>query len=133
MFFFFWIALAAIFLILELLTTGFFMLFFGLAASAIAVVSYFCILSFYYQFLLFLLGILCSVWLTKAICKKNNHKPDRYALVGECGIAKEDISEKSYGRVLIRDTIWMAKATHNVTSGAKIKVIAQNNLTLEIE
>ncbi len=137
MFLLFWLILGAVLLLVELLTTSFFIIFFGLAAFTIALLAFFFTLTMNMQVMGFLaISILYLLFLRRFIRQRKRRQRAAFAPnapIGEWGVAYDDINPNSYGRVVIRDTIWRAKATTFVKKGSSIQVISQNNLTLEVQ
>jgi len=52
-------------------------------------------------------------------------------MIGLTGVADSDISPS--GRVLVRGEYWIAKSTSPVAAGKPIRVVAIENLTLNVE
>lgn len=132
---FFWLILGAIFLIIEVITASFFIIFFGLAALTLACLIIFFTLNISQQVFLFLCLSVFFLFFAKKIFKRKKRKTYScsYALIGEYGLASEDIYPNGYGKVIIRDIIWKATSTSYVQKGSSVRVISQNNLTLEVK
>jgi membrane protein implicated in regulation of membrane protease activity len=130
-----WILIGVILLALEIFTTSFFLIFFGIAALVIALILFFVPLSVPFQITLFTaLSILFFILGKKIIKKKRPHDDHlKDDIIDKVGEALQDCKEDSYLRVLVGDTIWNAKTQGPVKKGQKIQVIGIENLTLEVK
>ncbi len=132
-----WICIGVILLILEILTSTFFVLFFGLAALSTALLLCFIIIPLHVQVLIFAcISLLYVAFLRKAL----NHKKRQPSLpqndeefLGKLALVYESISRNSPGKVLIGDTLWKATSSQEIPKGGKVKIISQNNLTVEVK
>ncbi|PCI95965.1 hypothetical protein COB11_00775 [Candidatus Aerophobetes bacterium] len=131
-----WIFIGVIFLIAEILTTSFFIVFFGLAAFTIAAVSSIWFIQLPIQIGGFAVLALLYVLVFRKFFRKKKHKPitdfSDTSLIGETGLIQEDVPSSGYGKVLVRDTYWRAVSNQNLGKGTKVKIINQQNLTLEV-
>lgn len=131
----FWIILGAILFLVEVITTSFFIVFFGFAAFSVALLTFFFSLALSTQAIYFVAFSVLYLFVLRRLIKKKKKKtwfaPN--APIGEYGVAFDDILPNSYGRVVIRDTIWKAQSKGYVKKGSTIRVISQNNLTLEVQ
>lgn len=121
-----WILIAAVCFIGELITAGFFILWFGVGASVAAVLSY---LGFSEttQFVAFILVSLILLALSRPFAKKiTQGLPTKKAtsdrLIGEKGIVIEDISPKNGGVVRISGDTWRAISDQKIKEGNTILV-----------
>ena len=121
-----WILIAAVCLIGELITAGFFILWFGVGASTAAVLSY---LGFSEttQFIAFILVSIILLALSRPFAKKiTQGLPTKKAtsdrLIGEKGIVIEDISPKNGGVVRISGDTWRAISDQKIEEGNTILV-----------
>jgi membrane protein implicated in regulation of membrane protease activity len=132
-----WICIGVVLLILEILTSTFFILFFGLAALSIALLLCFIIIPLHVQVLIFAcISLLYVAFLRKAL----KHKKQRTSLLqideeflGKPAFVHESILPNFPGKVLIGDTLWKATSSQQIPKGGKVKIISQNNLTVEVE
>ena len=121
-----WILIAAICFIGELITAGFFILWFGVGASVAAVLSY---LGFSEttQFVAFILVSIILLALSRPFAKRiTMGMPDKKAasdrLIGEKGIVIEDISLKDGGIVRISGDTWRAVSDQEIKEGSSVLV-----------
>ncbi len=121
-----WILIAAICFIGELITAGFFILWFGVGASVAAVLSY---LGFSEttQFIAFILVSIILLALSRPFAKKITHgMPTKKAasdrLIGEKGIVIEEISPKNGGVVRISGDTWRAISDQEIEEGTSVLV-----------
>lgn len=121
-----WILIAAICFIGELITAGFFILWFGVGASVAAVLSY---LGFSEttQFIAFILVSIILLALSRPFAKKiTQGMPTKKAasdrLIGEKGVVIEDISLKNGGVVRISGDTWRAISDQEIKEGTSILV-----------
>lgn len=131
-----WILVGISLLVLEILSSTFFILFFGLAALSIAGILFFVFFAIHYQVIGFaLLSFLYLVIFRKLFKfkkKKQNHDfcPE---LIGAVAFVSEHISPHEFGKVLIGDISWKATSLVEIQKGEKVTIISQNNLTLEVK
>lgn len=131
-----WILIGVSLLVLEILSSTFFILFFGLAALSIAGLLFFTFFAMHYQVLGFaLLSFLYLVIFRKLLkLKKKKTQYDlSLQLIGEIALASEEISPQKIGKVLIGDTLWSATSSVVIKKGEKVTIVAQNNLTVEVK
>jgi membrane protein implicated in regulation of membrane protease activity len=131
-----WILIGVVLLVLEILSSTFFILFFGLGALSIAGLLFFTPFALHYQvagfaFLSFLYLVLFRK-LLKFKKQKNSYEVS-HDLIGEMATVYEDIAPYQEGKVLVGDTFWKATSLAQIHKGTKVKIIGQNNLTLEVK
>ena len=121
-----WILIAAVCFIGELITAGFFILWFGVGASVAAVLNY---LGFSEntQIIAFILVAIILLALSRPLAKKiTQGMPTKKAtsdrLIGEKGIVVEDISPENGGIVQISGDIWRAISDQKIGEGSTILV-----------
>jgi len=132
-----WICIGVILLILELLTSTFFILFFGLAALNVAMILYFIMVPLHVQVLIFACISLLYVAFLRKVLKHKKKQTSSLQLneefLGKPALVHESISPNFPGKVLVGDTLWTATSTQEISKGKKVKIISQNNLTVEVE
>ncbi|MGB9978400.1 NfeD family protein [Methanobacterium sp.] len=121
-----WVLIAAICFIGELITAGFFILWFGVGASAAAVLNY---LGFSEttQFIAFILVSIILLALSRPFAKRitqgmPNKKATSDRLIGEKGVVIEDISPKNGGVVRISGDTWRAISDQDIKEGNYVLV-----------
>ena len=137
-----WLYVGTGIMLLELVSPGFVIFFFGLAAATVGLLRFgfgeafdmtwqfsaFSALSILY--LVFLRRFLKTVFMGKVEREKNPMDDD---MVGSLGEVREEINPPSPGRVMVRDAEWTAKAAGFITAGEKVRVVSRENLTLIVE
>lgn len=131
-----WVFIGIVFLIAEILTTSFFIIFLGLAAFTIAAICSVWFIQLPIQIGGFALLALIYVLAFRKIFRKRKLKNitdfTDTSLIGEIGLIEENIPLNGYGKVLVRDTYWRAVSNQDLAKGTKVKIIDQQNLTLEV-
>lgn len=121
-----WIFIAAVCFIGELITAGFFILWFGVGASVSAVLNYFGF-SETTQIIAFILISIILLAVSRPFAQKITHgMPTKKAvsdrLIGKKGIVIEDISPENGGIVKISGDIWRAVSDQKIGKGTTILV-----------
>lgn len=136
----FWLILGILLMLAELLTPGFVIFFFGLAAATVsALVALVPGFSAYWQLgaftvlsIVYLAGLRRAV---KPLFASDGEKSEklRDELVGRIGKVVAPIRPDVPGRVLVGDAEWTATAASAIPEGADIRVVARDNLTVSVE
>lgn len=120
-----WIALAALFFIGEMLTTGFFLLWFGVGASVGAVLNY---LGFdpLVQFVAFIIISLVLIGISRPFAKRiTKDSPKKAAadrLIGKEALVIEEVAPHKGGMVKIDGDIWKAVAAQTIAGGETVNI-----------
>lgn len=120
-----WIALAALFFIGEMLTTGFFLLWFGVGASVSAVLNY---LGFdpLVQFVAFIIISLVLIGISRPFAKRiTKDSPKKAAadrLIGKEALVIEEVAPHKGGLVKIDGDIWKAVAAQTIAGGETVNI-----------
>ncbi|NYB26262.1 MAG: NfeD family protein [Methanobacteriaceae archaeon] len=120
-----WIALAALFFIGEMLTTGFFLLWFGVGASVSAVLNY---LGFdpLVQFVTFIIISLVLIGISRPFAKRiTKDSPKKAAadrLIGKEALVIEEVAPHKGGLVKIDGDIWKAVAAQIIEDGETVNI-----------
>jgi membrane protein implicated in regulation of membrane protease activity len=120
-----WIALAALFFIGEMLTTGFFLLWFGVGASVSAVLNY---LGFdpLVQFVTFIIISLVLIGISRPFAKRiTKDSPKKAAadrLIGKEALVIEEVTPHKGGLVKIDGDIWKAVAAQIIEDGETVNI-----------
>ena len=135
-----WLALGLILIALELAASGgFYIIFFGIAAVAISALVMFGIAeAMWVQLALFSVLSVVSLQLFRGPLMRmlNVQGPDTVdTLVGETGVAQQDIPSGEIGRVELRGSSWSArnKGASALTTGQRCVVIRVDRLMLIVE
>jgi membrane protein implicated in regulation of membrane protease activity len=132
-----WILIAAVCFIGEMMTVGFFLLWFGVGASASAVLNYFGF-SETTQIIVFILISLVLLAISRPFAKKiTGGMPSKKAasdrLIGEKGIVIEEISPENGGVVNIGGDIWRATSDQKINKDEHILVEKIKGITLVVK
>lgn len=135
-----WLIIGAALMLAETLSLDFVLFFFGLSAVTIGVADYafhmpltikvglFAVLSIVY--IVALRRYLKTVFRGDKSVADGNIEND---YVGRLGKVVELIRPEVPGRIVVGDSEWTATAKERLEPGAEIKVVAQKNLTFEVE
>ena len=135
-----WMYVGAFLMLAELISPGFVVFFFGLAAATVSVLKWifpslplwgqlaaFSILSIIY--LLVLRKYIKSVFMGE----KDESPSINNEYVGRVGRVVEVIRPEVPGRILLGDAEWTARSATRLDPGTEVRVVAQENLTLRVE
>ena len=138
-----WLYIGAFLMLAELLAPGFVVFFFGLAAATVGLLIL-CLpetfsLGLAWQLALF--SFFCVLYLVtlrryvKSIFLGDTERTDVQGgeYVGRQGRVVEEILPDAPGRILVGDAEWTAASKQTIPVGARVKVVAQNNLTFTVE
>ena len=133
-----WLIAAAIFFVLELIAPGAFMLWLGLSAMLIGIISYFVAWPWQYQLVAF--AVLSLAWLPlwRRVARRVEKPGDQPFLNrrADAFVGREFTLEKPIvagsGTVRIDDTIWRL-AGPDVPGGSRVKVVRADAATLVVE
>ncbi len=130
-----WISIGILFLTLEILTTSFFLIFFGIAALIVALIVFYFSISLSSQILLFTFIAFLLLFLGRKVFKKttfeSSFEPD--ILINQTAIVLEDCIGEQDVKVMVGDTVWTAHAKTALKKNQKVKIVSILNLTLEIQ
>lgn len=128
-----WILIGIALLMIELLSTSFFIVFFGAGALTVAALMHFFVLTTPYQILGFaLLSLTYFALFRKVLKKRKKTSSFESELIGAIAITEEDLVPHIPGKILVGDTCWKAISGVAIQKGSQVKVLAHNNLTLEV-
>jgi membrane protein implicated in regulation of membrane protease activity len=136
-----WLVLGLLLVLAELATAGgFYVIFFGIAALVVGVLSGLDIAGpLWLQLLLFSVLSLVTLALFRTRLLKwvqlDPQRPAVDSLVGEIGLASDVLAPGTVGRVEVRGAAWSARNTTNmsVARGSRVRVIRVEGLTLDVE
>ncbi len=137
-----WMYVAAFLMLMELVTPGFVMFFFGLSAATVGI----CRFVFgealdatwqafaFSAFSIIYLAVLRR-WLKRVFAGEVSTSADDFEreYVGRTGKVTVAIAPPLSGRVEIGDAEWTAEADSPLAAGTNVKVVAQRNLTFKVE
>lgn len=136
-----WLVVGLLLVLAELATAGgFYVIFFGIAALVVGVLAGFGLAGpLWAQLLLFSVLSVATLALFRArLLQWVQHDPQRPevdSLVGEIGVARDELAPGTVGRVEVRGAAWSARNTASaaVARGTRIRVVRVDGLTLDIE
>ncbi|NBF01088.1 NfeD family protein [Pseudomonas sp. Fl5BN2] len=134
-----WLALGTVLLIFEVFGAGGYLLWIGLAAAAVGVLTFLIPgLSWEMQFLLFgLLSVLTALywWRRQRSVVRPSDQPNLnlrgQELIGKTFVVHQAIVN-GRGRIKVADGVWIAKGD-DAPVGAKVRVVAQEGTVLLVE
>ena len=133
-----WLIAAAIFFVLELTVPGAFMLWLGISATLVGVISYFVPWQWQYQLVAFAVFALASIPLWRRFAGRVERAVDQPFLNrrADAFVGREFTLEKPIvagnGTVKIDDTIWRLSGP-DVPGGSRVKVVRADAATLVVE
>ena len=133
-----WLIAAAIFFVLELTVPGAFMLWLGISATLVGVISYFVPWQWQYQLVAFAVFALASIPLWRRYAGRVERAVDQPFLNrrADAFVGREFTLEKPIvagnGTVKIDDTIWRLSGP-DVPGGSRVKVVRADAATLVVE
>jgi membrane protein implicated in regulation of membrane protease activity len=133
-----WLILAAIFFVLELMVPGAFMLWLGISAMLVGIISFFVLWSWQYQLIAFAVFAIISIPLWRRVSGRVEKPVDQPFLNRrpEAFIGREFTLEKPIvagsGTVRIDDTIWRLSGP-DCAGGSRVKVVRADAATLVVE
>ena len=134
-----WLYAGAALMFLEILSPGFVIFFFGLAAATVGGLLFVVEFSATLQVILF--TALSLVYLftlrrfVKGVFKGDTQETPSIddEFKGRLGEVVSEIRPGLPGRVLVGDAEWTAEAGETLVPGTKVRVVARRNLTLRVE
>lgn len=134
-----WLVFGLVLMLMEIITPGFVIFFFGLSAMTVALILWlFPSLSLSWALLLFSLFSILYLLLLRRFFKcafrgdREVAVTSEHELVGKIGVVLEEIHPPCPGRVTIGETSWQATATVPLQKGMMVRVIGQENLTVQV-
>ncbi|MGC5699360.1 NfeD family protein [Pseudomonas sp. NFXW11] len=134
-----WLALGTVLLILEVFGAGGYLLWIGLAAAAVGVLSFLIPgLGWEVQFFLFgLLSVLTALywWRRQRTVVRSSEQPNLnlrgQELIGKTFVVQQAIVN-GRGRIKVADGVWIAKGA-DAPVGARVRVVGQEGAVLLVE
>lgn len=133
-----WVLIALVCGSIEILTMGFWFLWFALAALLVAVgVRVNWLGSLELQLLVFALFSIIFIIFTRPLVlklfKSNDTISNVDALIGQHGIATTDIASLTYGQVKVNGEIWTATSNQTIKTDTRILVTGIDGVKLKVE
>lgn len=132
----FWIILAVFCLLGELITNGFFLLWFGISALIAALLSYFGFDPIL-QFAVFILLSLVLLVASRPLARKISHDPTRKAasdrLIGKDAVVIREILPPEDGMVKVDGDVWKARSSKNIKEGEIVTIKSLDSVKVVVE
>lgn len=137
-----WVYAGLFLMLLELVTPGFILCFFGLSAISVGVLRFVFGEAFDASWQLAAFSVFAVLYIallrrylkrTFLGAKVENGTDFDHESIGRVGKVVEAIEPPRTGRVVIGDSEWTASASSAIPVGADVKVTAQQNLTMTVE
>ncbi len=133
-----WLILAGLFLVLELLAPGIFLIWFGIAAGIVGALGLMFEVAWQWQLVLFAILSLVAVVIARKFFRADDEQSERPLLnrraqqhVGKSYLVADAI-ENGRGKVKIGDTLWRAEGP-DAAQGVRVKVTGTDGATLMVE
>ena len=134
-----WVFFGVALLLLEVAAPGLISLFFGMAALAVALITWLLAPSPSVQWFLFSVFSVLSVLLLRKTFKKifvgkkdvSDHADDDF--VGKTATVVEPILPKRAGRVEFRGCTWTAEADEDIPEGSRVQICSKESITLVVK
>ena len=134
----FWLIASGIFFIIEIMTTGFLVFWFGIGALFTLLASLF-IDNILIQGIIFTIVSSILLVFTKPLVnnfvKKSNAVPTNVnGIIGKNGTVLEDITDiNDLGKVKVNGELWSAYADEPISKGTKVQIIGVDGVKLKVE
>ena len=135
----YWVVLGIMLVVAEMLTTGFFIVFFGMSAFVVALLTRVLGIPFAWQWALFtVLSVVFLVTMRRLFkrvftgdAKEGDDMDDDF--VGKNATVVEAILPGQEGRVEFRGCTWAAEADAEIPVGTRVRIRSKENITLGVE
>lgn len=136
-----WLIIAGICLVIEMITTGFLIFWFGIGALLTMIVSFFFPSNLILQTIVFIVSSTLLIFLTKPLVEKltksdNAVKTNAYSIIGKKGIVTQDINPThGIGQIKVSGEVWSAKTSDGsiIEKGSQIEVIQIDGVKAIVE
>ena len=120
-----WLVIAVFFLAFEIVTTGFLVFWFAIAALITCILSLF-IKNIIAQFVIFIILSILLLFLTKPFAKKitkcDNTTTNINRIIGKTGIVTKSIESNKCGQVKVESDIWTAISNIDIPAGSNVQI-----------
>lgn len=137
-----WLLVAAVFVVIEIFTSGFAVACFSVGCVFGAILAA-CDLSLTWQFLAFAVGTFLAFILIRPVVMKyldkktnDNHvKTNMDNIIGKTAVVTERIEEGGYGRVKIDGDDWKALTDNGLSAevGEKVQIVSYDSIILTVK
>ncbi len=126
-----WLIVAGVCFVIEMMTVGFFVFWFGVGALLTMIISFFFPNNLVLQATIFVISSTLCIFCTKPLVKKLSKSDKKiatnaYSLIGKKGIVIQDINPTyGIGQIKVAGEVWSAKTRDNSTieKGCEIEII----------
>ena len=128
-----WVAIAVVFVVAEIFTFGFILVFFGVGALAAGLCALIFNMALGWQIVVFAIVSILTLVLLRRISVKtfrgnqtNNHIENNFhnSMVGKTVIVTKVIQPPAPGEIKFGGSFWIAVADENIAEGQTVKIIA---------
>ncbi len=134
-----WFLIGLVFLLLELVIPGLFLIFFGIGAWIVALVLVFFDMSITAQLLIFGSTSVLGLLLLRRFIKDKFFKEDRSGevsleeeFINKIAVAKSTLTPGIPGKVSFKGTQWSAISDKEIEKGSRVKIIGKESITLQV-
>lgn len=137
-----WFIIGVAMFILESMMPGLVIMFFGIGAWVVVILALVLDISLNAQLGIFIVASMVSLVLFRKLFTKifSGHKENKQnpgmdfdQFVGAKAVVKETVSPVKNGKIELNGTLWSAVADEEIQTGAAVKVVHKNNLTLKVK
>lgn len=132
----FWLILAGIFFIAEIITVGFLVFWLGVGALLTALVSIFTD-NVIIQTTVFVISSSILIFCTRTLAKKLSNEDTKitnaYSIIGQTGIVTKDIFENEVGQIKVGSEVWTANSNIAITKGTQVRIISIDGVKAIVE
>ncbi len=137
----FWLILAVVLLILELLSAGFYVICFSVGALVAALCAAFTTNLYVTLSVFIVVSLLCVFLVRPFVLKHLDLKPKEVrpsnadALMGQEGFISQAVDDTGFGRVAIDGDDWKCKSEDGMTieKGTRVVVVARDSIILTVK
>lgn len=135
-----WIILGVVFAVLEFMIPGMIIIFFGIGAILIGILTTFMLQDNYVaQMIIFLILSILSLVLLRKYMKNtlvgdtaDNHQFANDSIGEIAHVTQEINSSEGKGHIKFRGSLWKATADEVIPEGSTVKIVEQNNITYKV-
>jgi membrane protein implicated in regulation of membrane protease activity len=135
-----WFIIGLILVLMELATPGLIVVFFGIGAWAVSLLSLILPINLPVQLVVFLMVSICSLLIFRKNLKskffeKNENKEDLLddEFIGKTAIVDAPIKAGMEGKVIFKGAPWQAVSEQDVNKDEKVKIIGKDSIILKVE
>jgi len=136
-----WFLVGLLMFVLELVSPGMIIFFFGFGAWVVSILCYFLALDINQQLFLFIIIsgvtlVLARRWLKSLflgfVKSRQNPQEDLEDFVGKKAEVKEKIFSGKTGKIEFNGTLWSAESDDEIEAGCRVQIVSKENLVLKV-